>query len=80
MNTDLSAEDAASIERLIATGELKTPPEAVAAVLRLLLSHQKLRAEIQLGADQLDAGQGIDGDVVFAKLQERGRKLTEPAE
>lgn len=80
MNINLSAEDAASIERLISSGEFKTPPEAIAAGLQLLLSRQQLRSEIQIGVDQLDAGAGIDGDIVFAELHERARKLNESAE
>ena len=44
------------------------------------MSRQHLRAEIQKGVDELDAGQGIDGDVVFAELRERAKKLMESAE
>ncbi len=45
-----------------------------------MMGRQELRADIQKGIDELDAGQGIDGDVVFAELRERARKLTESAE
>jgi antitoxin ParD1/3/4 len=44
------------------------------------MSRQQLRAEIQKGIAQLDAGQGIDCDVVFAELRERAKKLMETAE
>ena len=36
--------------------------------------------EIQKGIDELDAGKGIDGDVVFTELRERAKKLMESAE
>ncbi|WP_146429423.1 ribbon-helix-helix domain-containing protein [Blastopirellula retiformator] len=79
MNIDLSAEDAASIQRLVATGEFKSPPEAVAAGIQLLLSRQQLRTDIQIGIDELDAGNGIDGDRVFAELREHSRRSSDQA-
>ena len=80
MNIDLPSDAIQFIEGLVASGQYKSVDEAVADGLRLLMSRQQLRADIQKGIDELDAGRGIDGDVVFAELRERARKLTESAE
>ncbi len=80
MNIDLPPHAVQFIEGLVASGQYRSADEAVAEGLRLLMSRQHLRADIQKGIDELDAGHGIDGDVVFAELRERARKLTEPAE
>ena len=80
MNIDLPSDAVEFVEGLVASGQYKSADEAVAEGLRLLMSRQHLRADIQKGIDELDAGQGIGGDVVFGELRERARKLTESAE
>jgi antitoxin ParD1/3/4 len=79
MNIELPADAVQFVEGLVAAGQYKSANEVVADGVRLLMSRQQLRAEIQKGIDQLDAGQGIDGDVVFAELRERAKKLLETA-
>ena len=80
MNIELPAEAVQFVEGLVASGQYKSADEAVAEGIRLLMSRQQLRAEIQKGIDELDAGKGMDGDVVFAELRERAKKLVESAE
>ncbi|MEO8497685.1 MAG: CopG family transcriptional regulator [Planctomycetota bacterium] len=80
MNVELPAEAVQFVEGLVAAGQYKSANEAVADGIRLLMGRQQLRAEIQLGVDQLDAGQGIDGDVVFGELRERAKQLLETTE
>jgi len=43
------------------------------------MSRQQLRADIRNGIDELDAGQGIDGERVFAELQRRSGNVTNQA-
>ena len=56
------------VEGLIASGEYESADEAVADGVRLLMSHQRLRADIQIGINELDLGLGVDGEEVFAEL------------
>jgi len=77
MHIELSSDAVQFIEGLVASGQYKSADEAVAEGLRLLMSRQHLRADIQKDIDELDAGQGIVGDVVIAELRERARKPTE---
>jgi antitoxin ParD1/3/4 len=80
MNIELSPEAIQFVEGLVAAGQFRSADEAVAEGVRLLMSQQQLRAEIQKGIDELDAGQGLDGEQVFAELRERAKKLMESAE
>ena len=80
MNIELPADAEQFVEGLVASGQYKSVNEAVAEGVRLLMSRQQLRTEIQKGVDELDAGEGIDGDVVFGELRERAQKLMESAE
>ena len=80
MNVELSPEAVQFVKGLVASGQFRSADEAVAEGVRLLMSQQQLRAEIQKGIDELDAGQGIDGESVFAELRERAKNLMESAE
>ena len=77
MNVDLPADAAQFIEGLVASGQYKSVDDAVADGVRLLMHRQRLRADIQKGIDELDAGQGIEGSEVFADLRERAKRLTD---
>ena len=71
MNVQLSPDAMQFVAGLVASGQFESAEAAVAAGVQLLKCQQQLRAEIQEGIDELDAGQGIDGEVVFAELRER---------
>ena len=74
MQIDLPADAAQFIQGLVASGQYKSPNEAVADGVRLLRGRQQLQADIQQGIDELDAGQGIEGEKVFAELRERAKR------
>jgi antitoxin ParD1/3/4 len=80
MNVYLSPDAMEFVEGLVASGQFKSAEEAVEAGVQLLKSQQHLRAEIQKGIDDADAGRVFDGEEVFAELREKARKLTESAE
>ena len=77
MNIELPADAAQFIEGLVAAGQYRSVDEAVADGVQLLMSRQQLRADVQKGITELDAGQGIAGEQVFAELRERASKLTD---
>ena len=79
MNVELSADALQFVEGLVASGEYESADQAIAEGIRLLMTRQQIRADIQQGVDELDAGKGIDGEEVFARLHARARKLTEQA-
>lgn len=79
MNVNLPTEASQFIERLVASGQYGSVDEAVADGIRLLMSRQQLKADIQKGIDELDAGKGIEGSQVFGELRERAKKLEEQA-
>lgn len=76
MNVSLTPELERRIAEKVESGLYTTASEVVCEGLRLLFEAETLRAErldrlsadIQLGLDQLDQGQGIPGEVVFEEL------------
>ena len=52
------------VDREVASGKFRSQEEVVAEGLRLLQNRERrldaLRADLQLGIDQLDAGQGVE--------------------
>lgn len=71
MNVKLSLDAKQFVDGLVAFGEYESADEAIADGVRLLMNRQHLRADIQKGIDELDAGLGVDGDEVFAELRAR---------
>ena len=69
MQIDLPVDAAQFIQGLVASGQYQSADEAIADGVRLLMDRQQLRADIQKGIDELDAGQGIEGEKVFAELR-----------
>ena len=69
MNLKLSLAEEQFVEALVASGQYTSADEVVADGIRLLVKRQHLRADIQKGIDELDAGLGVDGDAVFAELK-----------
>ena len=81
MNVSLTPELEKFIADKVSTGTYQSASEVVREGLRLLIEkdevrrHQmdRLRQDIQVGLDQLDAGQGIPGDEVFAEVRRKSR-------
>ena len=63
MNIELPADAVQFVEGLVASGQYKSSNEAVAEGVRLLMSRQQLRTEIQKGVDELDDEQCAAGAV-----------------
>jgi antitoxin ParD1/3/4 len=77
MRIELPTDAIQFVEGLVASGQFESADDAIAEGVRLLMGRQQLRADMQKGIDELDAGQGINGEEVFADLRERARKVSE---
>jgi len=71
MNVELSSDASSFIDSLVSSGDFQTPSEAVAEGIRLLMSREKLRSEVQAGIDDADAGNLVDADEVYAEARRR---------
>ncbi len=79
MNIDLPNDAMQFVEGLVASGEYESATDAVVEGVRLLMSRQALRTDIQRGLDELNDGMGIDGDMVFAELRKRAKPIDDRA-
>jgi antitoxin ParD1/3/4 len=79
MNVSLTPELERRISQKVESGLYTTASEVVREGLRLLFEEDeareqrlaRLRADIDLGIEQLDRGEGIPGDQTFATLRAR---------
>ncbi len=76
MNVSLTPELEAFVQEMVKGGQYVSASEVVRDALRLL-EHQgqvrqaeldRLRAAVQVGLDQMERGEGLDGDEVFAEI------------
>jgi len=76
MNVTLSPELDRWVKERVETGQFRSADEAIRAGL-MLLQHteeecrtklEALRTDVQAGIDQLDRGEGVDGEMVFEEL------------
>jgi antitoxin ParD1/3/4 len=71
MNVDIPADLGAFVQQLIDDGVVASQQEALTEGLRLLRGREQLRRDVNLGIEQLDRGEGRDGDEVFARLEKQ---------
>ena len=79
MNVELPLDAKQFLDGLVASGEYGSADDVVADGVRLLMSRKFLRADIQKGIDELDAGLGFDGDEVFAESRARAKTVVQNA-
>ena len=77
MNVEIPSEFNLFVQDMLSRGSYRDENELLVAGLRLLKSQERLRADVDAGIEQLEAGQGLDGDEVFARLEERARHLAQ---
>jgi len=68
MNLNLPNEVNDFVKDLVSQGRFDSEEAAVVEGIRLLMSREQLRGEIQRGVDQLDNGQLFDEETVFGEL------------
>jgi antitoxin ParD1/3/4 len=76
MNVVIPPELNPFVQQMISCGSYRDENELLIEGLRLLKSREQLRVDVNAGIEQLEAGQGLDGEEVFARLEERARRLT----
>ena len=69
------------VQDAVASGRYESQQEILNDALTLWKKREeeldKLRAEIQIGIDQLDRGESIDGEIVHQELREKLARLKE---
>ncbi|MUH00099.1 type II toxin-antitoxin system ParD family antitoxin [Scytonema sp. UIC 10036] len=83
MNVNLKPESEQFIQTQIASGQFTSVDEVMNEAVKLLeiRVHQleALKRKIALGTEQIKAGRVTDGEIVFARLQEKIRCVVEEA-
>ncbi len=74
MNVEIPADLNPFVQQLISSGSYRDENEVLVEGLRLLRSREQLRDDVNAGIDQLVSGQGLDGNEVLERLEERARR------
>jgi antitoxin ParD1/3/4 len=83
MNVSLTPELEKLVESKVQSGRYQSASEVIREGLRLLDDQDRLRnaqleevrRKIQIGIDQLDRGEGIEGGTVLAELKQKSKAL-----
>lgn len=71
MSTDIPNDYGNQVQQLIAQGKFQDEQAVVNEGIRLVIARETLHADIQAGIDELDRGEGIDADDVYAEARRR---------
>jgi antitoxin ParD1/3/4 len=81
MKIDLKPEHEQFVQKQLSTGRYITVDELISAALTLLLEQEQrleeLRQKIALGTEQIQQGKVVDGETVFARLQEKISQMSQ---
>ena len=85
MNIQIKPELEQIIQAQIATGRYTNPEDVITKALKLLLEWDKgyqnwveeTREKVDVAIEQLDRGEGIDGDIVISQLRDKLRQARE---
>ena len=88
MNVTLKPEEEQLIQEKLKSGKYETVYEVILEALRLLEERDKhyekwveeTRKKVAVGLEQLDRGEGIDGEVVIARLRDKLSKARDNQE
>ncbi|MCE9553956.1 MAG: type II toxin-antitoxin system ParD family antitoxin [Planctomycetes bacterium] len=69
MNLELPVEQQTFIAGLVESGRFASAREAISEAVRLLVSHERLKQEIQVGIQQAEHGDLSNHDTVFGQLR-----------
>jgi antitoxin ParD1/3/4 len=79
MSIQITTEIEQLVESIYVGGNYRDETAVLDAALRLLKQRDQLLSDVQAGIAQLDAGQGIDGEGVFNRLEEQARRIQQSA-
>ncbi len=68
MNLNLPNDVNTFVKSLVSDGRFASEEAAIIEGVRLLMGREQLKAEIQIGVDQLDSGKHFDDEAVFAEV------------
>jgi len=68
MNLSLPDDVNAFVKSLVSNGRFDSEEAAIIEGVRMLMGREQLKAEIQVGVDQLDNGNHFDEETVFAEV------------
>jgi putative addiction module CopG family antidote len=68
MNLNLPSDINNFVKGLVSQGRFDSEEAAVVEGIRMLMSREQLRGEIQKGVEQLDSGEWFDEETVFSEL------------
>ncbi|MBD1219146.1 type II toxin-antitoxin system ParD family antitoxin [Aphanizomenon flos-aquae NRERC-008] len=85
MNIQIKPELEQIIQAQIATGRYTNPEDVISKALKLLLEWDKgyqnwveeTREKVDVAIEQLDRGEGINGEVVISQLRDKLREARE---
>ena len=85
MNIQIKPELEQIIQAQIATGRYSNPEDVISKALKLLLEWDKgyqnwveeTREKVDIAIEQLDRGEGINGEVVISQLRDKLRQARE---
>ncbi|MDB9476819.1 ribbon-helix-helix domain-containing protein [Dolichospermum circinale] len=85
MNIEIKPELEQIIQAQIATGRYTNPEDVISKALKLLLEWDKgyqnwveeTREKVDVAIEQLDRGEGINGEVVISQLRDKLRQARE---
>ena len=75
MQVDLPADQQTYLEGLVSSGRFPTVGDAIREGVELLISHEDLKGQVQIGLDQADRGELIDFDTAFQSLRALAKEL-----
>ncbi len=75
MNVQIPADYNPAVQKLITEGRYRDEGEIVAEGIKLLIMREQLAKDVQAGLDDLNAGNRIDAEEVYAKARERIKSI-----
>lgn len=75
MAIEITPEVESLVHGIYSTGHYASESDVLAVALQLLQHRDQLVDDLRQGCDELDRGERIDADEVFAELRQRAAKL-----